>query len=228
MKRFFNAYEYAGPAILTPLAIWLWWRHYDGNAALAALAVGVPIVHAYAVPGIGTNVLRMWAFNTRLKLGRFRPHHGFLFGTATAMLALPFAGTPLGTPDTAAAWQAGLVIGLVLLAVNWVYDALAIRSGVLEVYNQPAADGASPWHIAGDYVFWFFGLFGLLYGVGLKLAEPVLRADANPLTALLIGAAMVAATAIIPSAGYVAASMLRHGHNGLRPVRNPAKEARSA
>ncbi|WP_165784331.1 hypothetical protein [Zhengella mangrovi] len=223
MRRFFSLYQYLGPALLTPLAAWLWWRHYGGNAPLAALAVGVPVIHAYLVPGIGTNVLGMWAFNARLKLGRFRPQHGFVFGSATALIVLPLAGSPLAGADPAAAWQTGLAAGAVLLAVNWIYDALAIRHGVLEVYNQPAAESASAWAIAGDYVIWFFGLFGLIYGAGLKLAEPMLLAGGGWGTAFLAGAAMVAATAILPSACYVAASFLRHGHSGLTPVSREAK-----
>lgn len=223
MKRFFSLYQYLGPALLTPLAAWLWWRHYGGNAPLAALAVGVPVIHAYLVPGIGTNVLGMWAFNARLKLGRFRPQHGFVFGSATALIVLPLAGSPLAGADPAAAWQTGLAAGAALLAVNWIYDALAIRHGVLEVYNQPAAESASAWAIAGDYVVWFFGLFGLIYGAGIKLAEPMLLAGDGWGTALLAGAAMVAATAILPSACYVAASFLRHGHSGLAPVSREAK-----
>ena len=58
MRRAFEAYQYVAPALLTPLAAWLWWRHYDGNAALAAIALVVPIAYAYIVPGIGTNLLR--------------------------------------------------------------------------------------------------------------------------------------------------------------------------
>jgi len=39
MRRLFEAYQYVMPAVLAPLGAWLWWRHYDGHAALAAIAV---------------------------------------------------------------------------------------------------------------------------------------------------------------------------------------------
>src|ERR1700704_2034849 len=94
MRRAFEAYQYVAPALLTPLAAWLWWRHYDGNVALTAIALVVPIAYAYIVPGIGTNLLQVWEFDTRLRLGRFRPHHGFVFGSATAILALLTVGSP--------------------------------------------------------------------------------------------------------------------------------------
>lgn len=206
MRRVFAVYEILGPALLTPLAIWAWRRH-EGDAALTAFAVAIPIAHAYIVPAIGTNVLRMWAFTSRLRIGRFRPQHGFLFGSATALVALPLAGAP-GDGDVVGA---ALRMGAALLAINWVYDALALRHGVLEVYNQPWADKAGPWAIAADYAPWFFGLFGVLYGAGLKLAET----SAAPLT---IGAATLAATLTLPALCYVAASYARHGHSGCRPA----------
>ena len=48
MRRAFEAYQYVAPALLTPLAAWLWWRHYDGHVALAAIALVVPIAAAQA------------------------------------------------------------------------------------------------------------------------------------------------------------------------------------
>lgn len=217
MRRLFRLYEVLGPAILTPLAAYGWWRHYDGNTHLAALAVAVPVLHAYVVPGIGTNLLKMWAFTTRLRLGRFRPHHGFVFGSATAVLALPCLGTPDAQPDLGTILASGLLVGALLLAVNWVYDALALKHGVLMVYNQPWADGAGPWAIAADYVPWFFGLFGVLYGAGMRLAESMLLVAPSVSGTLLLGAGLAAVVMIVPTLGYVAASWARHGHSGCRP-----------
>lgn len=214
MKRLFSLYAFLGPALATPLAIWAWARHYDGASPLVACAVAIPIAHAYVVPAVGTNVLRMWAFTTRLRIGRFRPHHGFVFGSATALIALPLAGQA-GDGDVAGA---ALRIGAALLAINWIYDALAIRHGVLEVYTQSWADGAGPWRIVGDYAPWFFGVFGLIYGAGLKLAET----GAAPAA---IGAATLAATLVIPAFLYVAVCLARYGHSGCRPA-TPRMEAR--
>lgn len=218
LRRSLDIYQYAGPALLTPLAAWLWWRHYNGNMALVALALGVPIVHAYVVAGIGTNVLKVWSFNARLRVGRFRPHHGFLFGSATAMIALPFMGSPATLHDGGDTVRCALLVGAALLAVNWGYDAIAIDKGVLEVNNQPWADGAGAWRIAADYVVWFFGVFGVLYGGGLKLAEPALLRDPSLAGALWAAAALLAATLSIPTVLYIVASWLRHGHSGCAPV----------
>ena len=39
MRRLLDTYQYVAPAVLTPLAGWLWWHHYHGHAALAAIAL---------------------------------------------------------------------------------------------------------------------------------------------------------------------------------------------
>jgi hypothetical protein len=217
MRRAFEAYQYVAPALLTPLAAWLWWRHYDGDVALAAIALLVPITYAYIVPGIGTNLLRVWEFDTRLRLGRFRPHHGFVFGSATAMLALPTIGAPERISTMLEVLARGTAVAVVLGVLNWVYDALAIRAGFLKVYNQPWADGRA-WSIASDYAPWFFGGFGLIYASGLKLAEAALLAEPDTTRAVAVGFAILAATLTLPTLGYVVQSYARHGHHGCRPV----------
>jgi hypothetical protein len=218
MRRAFEAYQYVAPALLTPLAAWLWWRHYDGNVALAAIALAVPIAYAYVVPGIGTNLLQVWEFDTRLRLGRFRPHHGFVFGSATAMLVLPVIGAPVANPTMLGVLARGMAVAGILGVLNWLYDALAIRAGFLKVYNQPWADGRDAWTIASDYAPWFFGGFGLIYAAGLKLAEGALLVEPATSRALGVGLAILAATLTLPTLGYVIKSYARHGHHGCRPI----------
>jgi hypothetical protein len=218
MRRVFELYQYLAPAVLTPLAAWLWWRHYDGNAALAAIALLVPIAHAYIVPGIGTNVLRVWEFDTRLRLGRFRPHHGFVFGSATAMLVLPVIGEPQAAPTALDILIRGAAAGCVLGVVNWGYDAAAIGAGILKVYNQPWADGRGSWSIASDYAPWFFGGFGFIYAAGLKLAEGALLGESGFVRANVVGLCLLASTVLLPTLGYMIQSYARHGHYGCRPI----------
>jgi hypothetical protein len=217
-RRTLQIYSFAGPLVLTPLAAYFWWRHFAGNIYLTFLALGAPIAHAYVVPGLGTNVLRVWRINARFNLGNFRPHHGFLFGSATAMLSLAVFPATSAAPPPSSILSAALAVGAVLLAVNWIYDAFALRCGVLEVFNQPWADGAGPWAIAADYAFWFFGVFGLIYGAGLRIAEGELSTAATLGGTLAIGGLLLIATAAVPTLGYICASYARHGHSGCRPI----------
>lgn len=221
MGRLLRLYPYLGPLIFGPLALLAWMRHWPQAPALVAVALVVPVVHAYVVPAIGTNVLGMWAFTTKVRIGRFRPHHGFVFGTATALLTLPLVGPADPAPSLGTILSTGLVVGMVLFLVNWAYDALALRHGILEVYNQPWSDGAGPWAIAADYSPWFFGLFGVIYGAGLKVAEGRLLDHPDLATAVALGCILVAATSLLPTFGYMVASRLRHGHWGLRPCPSP-------
>jgi len=190
MTRALHIYQYAAPLILTPLSYFLW--RGDPVAWL------VPILWAYIVPGIGTNVLKVWEFDTRLRLGRFRPHHGFVFGSATSMIAW-LVHLWVHTPVASA-----IAMAIVLGAINFVYDVKALQAGILRVYNQPWADGRSDVEVALDYAPWFFGGFGAIYGY-----------------AVASGAGFVAtllAALLVPTSGYVVQSMLRHGHWGTRPV----------
>ena len=76
-------------------------------------------------------------------MGRFRPHHGFVFGSATSMLTWLCHFGPSETVLDAIRF--GLVIGSVLGFWNIIYDIKAIRSGILKVYNQPWAERQPDW-----------------------------------------------------------------------------------
>ncbi|HET6371928.1 MAG TPA: hypothetical protein VFG76_01385 [Candidatus Polarisedimenticolia bacterium] len=216
-RRFFSVYQYVVPALLFPASYLLWLRRFDGDHGLVALALSVPVVFAYVVPGIGTNVLKLWEFNTRLRLGRFRPHHGFVFGTAAslfALCALERLGRPVEQQDVL---RAGFVLGSILGFWNWLYDVAAIRSGFLAVYNRPWAEGRGPEAIAGDYAPTLFGVFGVCYGCSLRLGEHVVldlgRRDLLPVVALSCNLATLA----LPVAAHVLVSWLRNGEWGLSP-----------
>jgi len=224
MRRLFETYQYVAPVLLTPLGAWLWWRHYDGAMTLAVIALMIPIAHAYLVPGVGTNILKVWEFDTRLRLGRFRPHHGFVFGSATAILALLTVGSPSPQIVPSEIACSALLTGLLLGGINWLYDVVAIRAGILRVYNQPWADGNRPAAIVTDYAPWFFGGFGLVYGAGLKIAEGLLIGRPGVAPPIMTGLALLAATVTVPTIGYVIQSYIRHGHHGCRPVAPRAGE----
>ncbi len=216
-RRALELYQYLGPAILTPLAAALWWFRYDGNLWLTAYACGLPILYAYIVPGVGTNVLKVWEFDTRFSLGRFRPQHGFVFGSATSMIVWVCHGQPVaGYGDLL---RLALVLAGVLGSVNTLYDIHALRAGLLRVYNQPWADGRGPEAIALDYCPWFFGGFGAAFGLALGAAEWLsLPGGMDGHGAAWLFPAGLALTIAVPVLGYRAQSFRRHGHSGCRPV----------
>lgn len=226
-RRLFDYYQYLAPAILTPLSCWLWWREYSGNLHLLSIAWLLPIVYAYIVPGVGTNILKVWEFDTRLRLGRFRPHHGFVFGSATSMLAwlchTKSADDFLRVPVYA------FILASVLGLINVIYDIRAIQGGLLKVYNQPWADGRDTATIVLDYALWFFAGFGAIYGATIAIAE-WFYTNSSITTPLFIGyftAALLLSIAV-PVIGYRRQSRRRYGHSGCHPVQPKTEDKQYA
>jgi len=220
-RRFFNLYQYLSPLILTPLSFWLWWQTYQQNLQLTLVAWLIPILYSYIVPAVGTNVLKVWEFDTRFRLGRFRPHHGFVFGSATSMIA--WLCYPGSVENSTELFLLALLFALALGVINLVYDIKALNAGVLHVYNQPWADGKTNKAIAMDYAPWFFGGFGAAYGISLGMAE-LLNTQAllsGNLFAAFFLAALVLCIAV-PVMGYRLQSFKKHGHSGCRPIEKKA------
>jgi hypothetical protein len=217
MKRALSIYQYAAPLILTPCSFFLWQRTYGGNLKLTLTALIVPVLWAYIVPGIGTNVLGVWELDTRLRLGRFRPHHGFVFGSATAMLAWLAHTAPASSLTDVL--RNALVMGSLLGFWNILYDVKALQAGVLRVYNQPWAEGRGAAEIVLDYGPWFFGGFGAIYGAGMAVMELLDQRGTLTTPVFILALSLVVSVAlVVPAAGYVGQSILRHGHWGTRPV----------
>jgi hypothetical protein len=218
--RFFNIYQYVVPVVLFPISYVLWLTWYDGDHRLVLLTLSIPVVFAYVIPGLGTNWLRLWEINTSLRLGRFRPHHGFVFGTAASLVTLlclsPLPG-PAGVMDVV---RGGFVVGSVLAFVNWLYDIEAIRAGFITVYNRPFREGLGPEAIATDYAPVLFGTFGVCYGVAIRISHHVIeglgRAD---LYWWLLGVTNLT-TLIVPVTAYCLYSYVRHGTFGLAVSEN--------
>jgi hypothetical protein len=220
MKRALSIYQYAAPLVLAPLSFLLWRREYGGNLKLITTAWLIPILWAYIVPGIGTNILNVWEFDTRLRLGRFRPHHGFVFGSATSMIAwLVHTSAARDLWDVA---RSALILCSVIGFWNLLYEVKALQSGILRVYNQPWADGRDETAIALDYAPWFFGGFGAIYGAGIGFMEWLdgRGALSTPVFAATFSV-VLALTLIVPTGGYILQSIRRHGHWGTRPVKRP-------
>jgi hypothetical protein len=223
LKNALTVYQYLAPAVLGPTSFYLWQREYGGDLRLVTAAWLIPVLWAYIVPGIGTNVLKVWEFNTRLKLGRFRPHHGFVFGSATAMLGWLVHVPAHNLFDIA---RSAFVMCSVLAFWNLLYDVMAIRAGILSVYNQSWADGDGEAAIAMDYAPWFFGGFGAVYGFGIGTMEWL--DGKRSLSGLVLAVAlaiMLLLSIAVPVAGFITHSRRRHGHSGTRPVKKTCQSA---
>jgi hypothetical protein len=212
---FFRIYEYVVPLVLFPLAYWLWLSRYGDDHRLTLFALSIPIVFSYVVPALGTNWLRIWEFNTRWRLGRFRPQHGFLFGTATSLFGLLCLAYPPQRFDFWEFLRSGFVMASVLAFWNWLYDVHAIRVGFLRVYNRAYAENRGPDAIATDYCPVFFGSFGFCYGVAIRAGEYWLAAAGRSDLFWPLLTTCLAAVLIIPVLAYIALSLATTGRTGL-------------
>ncbi|MDR2113630.1 MAG: hypothetical protein LBQ62_11145 [Candidatus Accumulibacter sp.] len=211
-------YQYAAPLALTPLSLYLWWTEY-GNWPQSLTAWLVPVLWAYIVPAVGTNVRKVWEFDVRWKWGRFRPHHGFVFGSAAAMLAWLAHGPPAQSPGDVLRFS--LVLCSVLGFWNLLYEVKALRTGLLIVRNEPWARGRGEEAIAFDYAPWFFGGFGAAHGLAIGLLELLVRQSGPPAPAWSAAyvAASLALCIALPVLGFIRHSLKRHGHSGTRPIK---------
>jgi len=215
--KFFTIYQYAAPIILLPLSYMLWLHRLDGHHRLVWFALSMPILSAYVIPGIGTNRLKLWEFNTRFKLGRFRPHHGFVFGSVISLLALVCVAPPAAGFSLPALLRAAFITGSVLAFWNWLYDIRAIKVGFIVMYNRQHAENRGPEAIATDYAPVFFFTFGAIYGAALYAGQYILltlhRWD-------LFGWLLIVCNLIIlivPVSAFVVQSYLKNGYSGLTP-----------
>ena len=212
-----RAYQYAGPLVLTPLSYWLWRQQYH-NITQVLVAWLLPILYAYIVPAVGTNICKVWEFDVRWKLGRFRPHHGFVFGSAAAVIAWLVHGSPAkGIGDV-------LRYALVLCSVqgfwNLLYEVKALRIGLLKVYNQPWANGQGEEAIAFDYAPWFFGIFGAVHGLAIAGLEFLTRLEPfSPGQNVLYFILSLFFCTALPVLCFIGHSFRRHGHSGIRPAK---------
>lgn len=218
MNQFFNIYQYIAPLILTPLSFWLWWHFYEGNLYLILIAWLIPILFAYIVPGVGTNILKVWEFNTKYRLGKFRAHHGFVFGSTTSMIAWLCHINIVTTIFEIV--QLAFILSCTIGFLNLIYDIKAIKANILIVYNQPWAEGKSEAEIAMDYAPIFFAGFGAIYGFSIGIAELLFFNKTISITLFLWYFTLTLVVAIlVPVVLYRHRSFKIHGHSGCKPIK---------
>jgi hypothetical protein len=170
-KIFLFIYNYIYPFIGFPLFLWLWAQ--VGNPAFAALAMGLPFVFGYLIPGIATNHLKLWRFHGHLMVGDYFVHHGLIYastmGLALYLGFLPAAGTGTGALLANMARTAA-VIGF----GGWGHDLLAVRHGLIEIYNGAWKRGASPKAIVSHSTPLVYALLGASYAAIASLGYQVL------------------------------------------------------
>ena len=165
------------PFVGLPILIWLWVR--EGGIAFMALVLGLPFLFGYIVPGIGTNILKMWRFHDSWTVGNFFIHHGFIYA-ATMGTVMYFAFLTPARND----WLTllgNMARGAGILGfVGWTHDLIAIREGLMEVHNEPWKRGAPAEVVAAQYAPLCFSLLGAVYAGMVTLGYQTMVLGQNP------------------------------------------------
>ncbi len=166
--HFYKFYEIVGPAILFPLAIFLWWSTGNANIHVTIYAVGMPVTAGFVIPYIGIRFLHIWEIRSRMSHEGFRPHHGMMFGSATSVICWLVYQSVTNLTDHSATWVLPVAIGSTIGLINFLFDIYAIKQGILIVFNRSFAQNKSAVHIALQYAPVFFTSFGIAYGYELQ------------------------------------------------------------
>lgn len=211
-----------------PAAYLLWLRRYQGDHSLTLMMLSMPILWSYTIPALGMNWLRLWEFHTRFKIGRIRPHHGFMFGSATSLFGLLCVDPTVPPVGTGSALRAGLVLGSVVAFWNWLYDLHAIRVGFVTVYNRKYHEGCGPGDISTDYAPVIFGMFGFCYGIMIRVAEAQLMGggcdDRVLYWSIFVGGNLMCL--VVPVLSFLAYSYCMLGESGLHSYEGDGPGAR--
>lgn len=163
--------NYVFPFVGFPFFLWLWTR--SGSLAFAGLVMGLPLVFGYLIPGIATNVLKLWRFRGPLVVGNFFVHQGFVYA-ATFGMELYVGFFPATQMNLWAFMGNILRTAAMTVVIGWTHDLLAVREGVIEIYNGPWKRGAGPEAIVSHAAPLCYALLGGIYGAVATLGYQLL------------------------------------------------------
>lgn len=157
------------PLPLTALMLYLWYIRTD-SWSFSLYVILLPLLFGYIVPGIATNIFKLWAFKWKfMRMGNYFIHHGFMYAPYFALsLYLTF-----GNGGNISFLQAStIVISNTFLQcfLTTLHDYWGVKSGMIEIYNRPYHEGKSAAEIILDYGPIAYALFGCTYAISCLVA----------------------------------------------------------
>lgn len=162
-----------------PLALYFWYETSNRNWYVAIFAIIIPVLYGYVVPYFGANIMHLWEFKTDFNLGRITVLHGFMFGGASALLALCGYHHQNLVFSILDMLKSGISIAAIIGITNWIFDEMMIKNGFAIVYNMPYFNKENAASITADYAPVYFCTFGFCYGISLDIAEYFSKILAN-------------------------------------------------
>ena len=159
------------PIPLTILIIFLWYNRCH-NWTFTIYIITLPFLFGYIVPGIGTNVLKMWTFKWNImRIGNYFYHHGFMYAPYFALsLYLTWGSFEVHLTSIKIITIVISNTFLQCFLTTW-HDYWAVKSGMIEIYNKPFKDGKSAAEIILDYGPIAYAMFGCTYAISCVAAQ---------------------------------------------------------
>jgi hypothetical protein len=124
---------YLFPAIGFPLITYAWWRSSDGSWPFVVVAMGVPVLFGYLMPGVAIHVVKRWRMTSGPRVGSYYIHHGFVYGSKLAFVLLVVVRS-LASVDTALDVASVIIVtGAATAFGGWWHDAQAVRAGKIAI-----------------------------------------------------------------------------------------------
>ena len=185
------------PLPFTALMTYLWYRKTQ-NFEFTLFIMLLALLFGYIVPGIGTNVLKMWTFTWKfMRAGNYFIHHGFMYAPYLAFsLYLSWGNWETLTFTHALAIAVSNTF-LQCFLTTW-HDYWAVKSGMIIIFNKPYREKKSAAEIIMDYGPLGYALFGLTYALSAIIAYFFLSGTVTGFILLLVaGLSMMGATGLI-------------------------------
>lgn len=202
LKRFMFFFDYVLPFPLFVLMFYLWYLRAGHNPLFACYVLVLPLLFGYIVPGVGTNILKLWRFTGKWMIGSYYWHHGFIYaGPLALILYITFGCGPVST------LQAVTIIlcnGGMQGLLSFQHDTMAVKVGALIIDNPPAKQGKSAEEIVNYLNTLFFFLLGAsyagacIYAYGRMTQERVVTVGEFAWL-LLVGLALIGIVPSVPT-----------------------------
>jgi hypothetical protein len=178
-----------------PLTAVMWYAWYARTQSLyfASYVLLLGLCFGYIIPGIGTNVLNLWRFTWRFRMGNYFIHHGFLYAPYFALVLYVI----FGEWERLTSWQMLAIIvgtGCLQSLISCHHDLCGVKIGMIEINNKPAREGKNAAEIICDWDPIGFFFFGASYAASSLYAYKLFVIDGrtSPVSLALLVASGVA------------------------------------
>ena len=212
MKKFYDIYQYIAFLVIFPLSCYVLYM-LNKDWLYTIYMVSLPLIVSYIVPAIGTNIIKLWRFNTKHKVGNFRLYHGFVLGASTNIFgAIGYIVSP-NYDGILSSICFSLLLGAFIGFWNWIYDIYAIENKFIILNSQTAKLKKSSYEIAFDYAPAYFYVFGFIYGIYIKLGQAMYYSNNKNFIWITVLVYIIALT--IPALSYILMCKIRHKDSGI-------------